>query len=595
MEQAAGLYRLEYPDVPEEAGSPFHSDSVSALSFTDLSIGCLAPVLVLKETKRTQLCELPVMRLRAGEMTAPFPGAPPEPQRTPGEVEFDIAISAVVPILSPERSAEPQPARIPAPPFHPLEAIAMRQAPRNPRTKVESLNLLRPLDPASRFWASDAVEPGRTLMQAGLAPEMPPDAREMAGVPLVDLAGVDPGRLSPELVFPEVPADTPRQTLQSADRVKEWLRPIDDDAWPVTGAVWIDAELKLRMPVTALAALSMRQIRRLWPIRPACILREVRTCDAIGDFELVWPARPALLLHGDALPIATPLRTDALAPFDAPPPKMPEMPVEILPGFFQTLPERLKRLSVGIPLLMLILFAMWGAGIKHGDGQSGFLRGAIQSRAKVEFTDDFHSGTAKWRGDAASWVYDHSGFMRPAGLALYEPTMKLSDYRMEFLGQIEEKGIGWVFRAADAKNYYAMKMEIVRPGPLPELALFRYAVVDGRPGAAVRIPLRVTFHNGTPYRFRSDVTGRKFATYVEDELTDFFTDDKLAKGGVGFFSDKDEKANLYWVRVTNHDDFLGRVCSHLALNRAPAPPDLQAMLLNMWMPGGDPHPLRRSE
>ena len=263
------------------------------------------------------------------------------------------------------------------------------------------------------------------------------------------------------------------------------------------------------------------------------------------------------------------------------------MPVEILPGFFQTLPERLRRFSVGIPLMMLILFAMWSVGVKRGGGRFASVRSAIQTRAKVEFTDDFHSGTSNWIGDAASWVYDH-GSVRPGSLAVFEPTMKMSDYRLEFLGQIDQKAIGWAFRAADTRNYYAMKMEIVKPGPLPELALFRYAVIDGRPGAAVRIPVRVTFHNGTPYRFRSEVSGRKFATYVEDELTDFFTDEKLARGGVGFFSDKDERANLYWVKVTNHDDFLGRVCSYLALNKAPAPPDLQATLLHMWMLGAAP-------
>jgi len=587
LEPFAGLHRLECPDLRQQAGNPVRSDSAGPSNFTDLSLGCLAPVLLVRETKRTQLCDLPVMGLHAGEMSAPLSGAPAQPQSPSAELEFDIAISAVVPILNLEKPAEPQPARMPEPPLYPLEPVAMRQAPLKPWTQVDPLSQLQVPEPGSRTWALEGAAPSRILMRAGFAPEMPPDVREMAGIPLVDLAGADPGRLAPELVFPEAPIEKPQRSLQSADKVKEWLRPIDDDAWPVTGAVWIETEFKLSMPATSVADLKMRQTQRLWPIRPACILREALTFEPIGSFDMRWQERPPLLLRGDALPIATPLQNDALAGFDVAPPKLPEMPVEILPGFFQTLPERLKRFSVGVPLMMLILFAMWSVGGKRGSGPLASVRDIFQSRAKVEFTDDFHSGAAKWIGAASSWAFDQ-GSVRPGNLAVFEPTMKLSDYRLEFLGQIDQKAISWAFRAADTRNYYAMKMEIVKPGPLPEMALLRYTVIDGRPGAAVSYPVRVTFHNGTPYRFRSEVTGRKFATYVEDELIDFFTDEKLAKGGVGFFSDKDERANLYWVKVTNHDDFLGRVCSYLALNKAPAPPDLQATLLHMWMLGSEP-------
>ena len=44
-------------------------------------------------------------------------------------------------------------------------------------------------------------------------------------------------------------------------------------------------------------------------------------------------------------------------------------------------------------------------------------------------------------------------------------------------GQIETKAIGWVFRAADPKNYYVAKIEIVKPGLEPTVALVRFAVI----------------------------------------------------------------------------------------------------------------------
>ena len=35
---------------------------------------------------------------------------------------------------------------------------------------------------------------------------------------------------------------------------------------------------------------------------------------------------------------------------------------------------------------------------------------------------------------------------------------------IQFVGQIETKALGWIFRAFDTKNYYAMKIEAIRPG-----------------------------------------------------------------------------------------------------------------------------------
>ena len=36
----------------------------------------------------------------------------------------------------------------------------------------------------------------------------------------------------------------------------------------------------------------------------------------------------------------------------------------------------------------------------------------------------------------------------------------MTDYKMEFLTQIERKSVGWVFRAADDQNYYATKLVV---------------------------------------------------------------------------------------------------------------------------------------
>ena len=54
-----------------------------------------------------------------------------------------------------------------------------------------------------------------------------------------------------------------------------------------------------------------------------------------------------------------------------------------------------------------------------------------------------------------------------------------TDYRIEFEGQVDLKGLGWVFRAADPKNYYAYKIELVRTGSDPGAALTHFAMVKG--------------------------------------------------------------------------------------------------------------------
>ena len=40
----------------------------------------------------------------------------------------------------------------------------------------------------------------------------------------------------------------------------------------------------------------------------------------------------------------------------------------------------------------------------------------------------------------------------------------------------------WVVRAADSKNYYAMKFTVVDPGPRPIIAMVHYPVVAANPG-----------------------------------------------------------------------------------------------------------------
>jgi hypothetical protein len=198
------------------------------------------------------------------------------------------------------------------------------------------------------------------------------------------------------------------------------------------------------------------------------------------------------------------------------------------------------------------------------------LHDTLQSRAAVHVEHNFSAGLDGWYGGrdwAKNWIREPgSGFVRAGQLALYRPSLPLTDYQVEFLGQIENKSIGWVYRAADLQNYYASELVITKHGPSPALALVRYQVVAGQATERVQIPLRFTMHNGRPYRIQQDVTGQGFTTSIEGEVIDFWTDDRLRTGGVGFFGEKGDTPHLYWMKVTYHDDFWGKLCAKIAPN-----------------------------
>ena len=196
------------------------------------------------------------------------------------------------------------------------------------------------------------------------------------------------------------------------------------------------------------------------------------------------------------------------------------------------------------------------------------VRSAISRRAEVHLNDGFNQGMAAWgaqsRSWAPGWVHHAEGFVTPGKLALYQPTLRYTDYRFEFFGQIDSKSLDWAVRAADDSNYYAMKFSADSPGPRAVVSMVHYAVVAGQKGPRVVTPVTAMIHEHTPYHVEVDVQGDRITTSIEGEQVDSFVDDKLARGGVGFFADAGEQARLYWIKVSRNEDWLGRVCAFLS-------------------------------
>lgn len=196
------------------------------------------------------------------------------------------------------------------------------------------------------------------------------------------------------------------------------------------------------------------------------------------------------------------------------------------------------------------------------------LRAAVADRAASTVTDSFHNGMEAWGTQAKQWAQGWSrnpdGYVQTGALALFHPSVNYKDYHMEFFGQIESKSIGWVVRAHDTQNYYGMKLTVIEPGLRPVIAMVHYPVVGGKRGRPVQIPLNVMVHNNAPMQVAVDVRGNKLLTSIDGQLVDTWIDDTLVAGGVGFFSEANERARLYWMRISRNEDFLGRICAYVS-------------------------------
>jgi hypothetical protein len=195
------------------------------------------------------------------------------------------------------------------------------------------------------------------------------------------------------------------------------------------------------------------------------------------------------------------------------------------------------------------------------------LHETITNRAAVAYADDFRSGLDAWESRSnltTSWSYDATGFVQPGPLAVFKPSIEMTDYRFEFLGEIDQKGMGCVFRAKDLNNFYALKFTVVKPGPMPMIRMVRYAVIDGKEGPHVEKPLPLTVRKDMMYRVMLNVVGSDFTIMAQGQVVDFWSDSRLKRGGVGFFCGRGEKARVRWVEVSHQYDTLGRLCAYLA-------------------------------
>ena len=66
---------------------------------------------------------------------------------------------------------------------------------------------------------------------------------------------------------------------------------------------------------------------------------------------------------------------------------------------------------------------------------------------------------------SSNWISDFATDAKhQRRVSVLRASMGLPAYRLDFESSIQIKGLGWVYRAQDAKNYYVSKIELEKPG-----------------------------------------------------------------------------------------------------------------------------------
>jgi len=298
--------------------------------------------------------------------------------------------------------------------------------------------------------------------------------------------------------------------------------------------------------------------------------------NAPRDLKILAVAIPILLalaFHPSLPKIHMGGSKEKQAPQEAAEIEAPAAPAVALQTVAKTVPQATTLVDDVPQAPVRVINAKAESKVKSDDWKAGLLshfgglRQTLAERAGVELNEDFRSGMEDWKTEtdpATAFSFDQTGFVRPSGMALYQPSLGLKDYDLQFLGMIDQKALSWVVRARDFRNYYAVKLVVVKPGPMPVLNLVRYPVINGRVGRRIERPVRIQAQTDTLYRIGMTIHDDTFLVTVQGNVIDSWTDQTLTRGGVGFFSGAGEASRLRWLQVSHQYDVLGRLCAYLA-------------------------------
>lgn len=213
---------------------------------------------------------------------------------------------------------------------------------------------------------------------------------------------------------------------------------------------------------------------------------------------------------------------------------------------------------------------------KLGGTKPSFIAGLMNklpaSSPSIAKTETFSAGWKNWEGatnGASGWSFD-AGLIRPGNLRLWKESTDLSNYKFQFEGKIDRRGMSWAFRAPNLDNYYATKINLAGRGNMPEIV--RYMVLNGKAGPKSSFPLPISLKPSEFFRVDVKVKGPQFVTSIDGRVVDVWNNNQLRAGGVGFFNDKGELSALRWASLSEADTFVEKMKSFLYLSYIIPPP-----------------------
>jgi hypothetical protein len=155
-------------------------------------------------------------------------------------------------------------------------------------------------------------------------------------------------------------------------------------------------------------------------------------------------------------------------------------------------------------------------------------------------------------GPGGAWLREPAaigaGFKPGRELIVYRASPKVSDYRLEFDWNPDSKGVGWVFRASDASNYSAARLDLARRRS-SQLTAEHFTVSNGKDSQHVRKVVTLA-GNSPSIRVRMDVVASAFTITVQGNIVDSWTDKSFVGGDIGFYKEGNESPSIQTVQLS---------------------------------------------
>ena len=161
------------------------------------------------------------------------------------------------------------------------------------------------------------------------------------------------------------------------------------------------------------------------------------------------------------------------------------------------------------------------------------------------------SQTAPPSSRAANWTRlpARAGAVRSRPIMVYEGAKDETDFRVELGWTPSPQGLGLVFRARDAANYYALRFSQAGSTEPAALAIERFAVITAMEGKHSR-KIVILGKKDREIAARLEAAGAAYTLYVQGTPVDYWNDERLSGGTVGLYGDRNQPPAAQLLRFT---------------------------------------------